>query len=147
MQRGEKKFATSSIPPPYFPVFFVDPDFIVLRLQPYVPVAEVVLEKYFFHDYKDFWSLLFRHKDSGWLDKVVRLLMERHFKGDRYTIMPPTFFVFHAQGEGFDLTSFASRIATYPTLWFLGGMWIGMGRSAYNGLEHLPSFRHELQNF
>nr|KAJ0222230.1 hypothetical protein LSAT_V11C200091050 [Lactuca sativa] len=43
----------------------------------------------------------------------IRLLMERRFETDRYTIMPPNFLVFHVLEYGFDWRAFMYGIATY----------------------------------
>ena len=42
--------------------------------------------------------------------------MERRFDGDRYTIMPPNFFVCHALEDGYDWSAFMSGRATYPNI-------------------------------
>nr|KAJ0218626.1 hypothetical protein LSAT_V11C300119600 [Lactuca sativa] len=52
---------------------------------------------------------------------LYRLLMERRFEGDRHTIMPPNFFVFHALEEGQDWRAFMAGIASYPN--FMVAWW------------------------
>nr|KAJ0209397.1 hypothetical protein LSAT_V11C400210090 [Lactuca sativa] len=103
--------STSPVPPPAFGVAH---DFSMLRLQPYVSGD------------RDFWSSLFGHTHDGWLESShitiwYRLLMERRFEGDRYTIMPPNFFVSHALEEGQDWRAFMTGIATYPN--FMAAWW------------------------
>nr|KAJ0204207.1 hypothetical protein LSAT_V11C500266130 [Lactuca sativa] len=122
-RRPKKKVdvkSTTPIPPPTFVVVH---DFLVLRLQPYVAGGEVVLQNKFFMHIT--WSTiciiraLFGHTHNGWLDEThmtiwIRLLMERRFDSDRYTIMSPNFFVCHVLEDGFDWRAFMSGIATYP---------------------------------
>ncbi|KAL7614258.1 hypothetical protein Lser_V15G09125 [Lactuca serriola] len=137
-RRTKKKVdikSTSPVPPP---VFGVAHDFSMLRRQPYVAGGEVVIQNYVLHSYdvqhrlfnsvldRDFWSSLFGHTHDGWLESAhitiwYRLLMERRFESDRYTIMPPNFFVSHALEEGQNWRAFMTGIATYPN--FMVAWW------------------------
>nr|KAJ0190273.1 hypothetical protein LSAT_V11C800443980 [Lactuca sativa] len=104
-RRAKKKIDTkSTTPPPPPPVFGVAHDFLVLRLQTYIAGD------------REFWSALFEHTHNGWLDEAIRLLTERHFEADRYTIMPPNLFVCHLLEDGNDWRAFMSGIATYPDI-------------------------------
>nr|KAJ0219449.1 hypothetical protein LSAT_V11C300152210 [Lactuca sativa] len=92
-QRAKKKVATRSTPPPRI-VFAVDHDFSVLRLQINTPARPVFAD----------------------ITMWIRLLMERRFEADRYTIMPPNFFVCRLLEDVNDWRAFISGIDTYPDI-------------------------------
>nr|KAJ0219149.1 hypothetical protein LSAT_V11C300143150 [Lactuca sativa] len=62
-------------------------------------------------------------KPSQHITIWIRLLMERRFEVDRYTIMPQNFFLCHLLEDGSDWRVFIFGIGI-PTLWLLGRMWI-----------------------
>nr|KAJ0204228.1 hypothetical protein LSAT_V11C500287120 [Lactuca sativa] len=116
-RRPKKKVDAKSTTPFPPPAFDVAHDFSVLRLQPYVAGGEYRLYNLVLD--REFWSALFGRTHNGWLDEAhltiwIRLLMERRFDSDRYTIMSPNFFAFHVLKDGFDWRAFMSGIATYP---------------------------------
>nr|KAJ0227050.1 hypothetical protein LSAT_V11C100026640 [Lactuca sativa] len=118
-RRAKKKVDTRSTTPPTPPIFGVAHDFSVLHPQPYVVGDEVVFYNLILD--RELWCALFGHTHNGSLDEAritnwIRLLMERWFQADQYTIKPPNFFVWHLLEDSNDWRAFMSGVATYANI-------------------------------